>query len=133
MNKEKELESRLQTVLHNKGITLEDLQYIKALEFATWSGAGKSLLQYTQGKLKEMSLCFGTYSYSYFIDNKLAIKQNGNFKRFTWEEFRCTIAKDVLTALLSRMGTDTDARWHDKQITTAVQYADELIEKLKHT
>lgn len=30
------------------------------------------------------------------------------------------------------MGTSTDDKWHNSKINTAVQYADELIYKLKH-
>ena len=107
-------------------------QYISALDFAAWPHAGKALLLYAKNKLNEMGLCFGTYTYGYFMDNKFTIKQNANLKGLNWEEFRCTVAKDILTALLSRMGTSTDDKWHNSQISTAVQYADELIYKLKH-
>lgn len=70
------------------------------------------------------------------MDTKLAIDEielDSTYKAIDWEQRRYEIAKDALTGIISEESIPGTDPFHyiDKDVSRAIEYADELIKRLK--
>lgn len=52
-------------------------------------------------------------------------------KNIDYDAIHTEVAMRILQAHQSRVMTDTDEKWHQKQVAIAFQYADEFVKQLK--
>ena len=62
------------------------------------------------------------------IGDKLDKKCQGPFD---WDRFRAETARDVLAGMMGHERIRYDDSLHERQVKTAIEYADELIKQLK--
>jgi hypothetical protein len=70
------------------------------------------------------------------MDTKLTIDEielDSTYKAIDWEQRRYEIAKDVLTGIIAEESIPGCDPFHyiDKDVSRAIEYADELIKRLK--
>ncbi|WP_337659598.1 hypothetical protein [Butyricimonas virosa] len=70
------------------------------------------------------------------MDTKLTIDEielDSTYKAIDWEQRRYEIAKDVLTGIIAEESIPGCDPFHyiDKDVSRAIEYADELIKQLK--
>lgn len=103
--------TKLNNVLHDNGLSFNDLQYIREKDFKKLRGVGNILLSFTKKELERLNMTFGTWRIDDFMKNRddivkvvnkrADIPENLLENAGALEAFRIQTARDILVAMVS--------------------------------